>query len=216
VACQTAEVRFRPVALIALIAGVLVGCTSSGHSASTDPASSPALSSAPVTSGSPSASPSPTIATTGPNVRPGEKPPVLPDLATRNSRAGAAEFARYWFAALDWGYATTDSTLAKTLYLPACTDCARFMKNFDNAKARSQHFSGGRAAVTNVAVARNDHRQRADTAIDVTIAVGALRTVDASGHVVSSAPQIDAITYRVWLRRVSSRWAVVDFKQAVA
>jgi hypothetical protein len=155
------------------------------------------------------------VATTGPNVRPGEKPPVRPELATRNSRAGAAEFARYWFAALDWGYATTDSTLAKTLYLPACIDCARFIKIFDVARSKGEHFRGGRSAVIETLLASNDSRHPDATPVDVTIRVAALDTLRSDESVVVSAPAIPKLTSRIWLKWLGERWAVLDTKRVV-
>jgi hypothetical protein len=156
------------------------------------------------------------VATTGPNVRPGEKPPVRPELATRNSPAGAAEFARYWFAALDWGYATTDSTLAKSLFASSCTGCARFMRNIlDYTRDHHRHFVGGRLAVVGVAVRTNDHHAHASAVLDVTVVQTALKVVDASGEVVGRAPAVDHGSFRTWLRWDGDQWVVADWKQAV-
>lgn len=140
--------------------------------------------------------PSPSIATTGPNVRPGEKPPVLPALAKTNTRAGAITFAVYWVQALDWGCATTDSTLARSLYSPVCTDCARFMKNFDDTRRAGEHFVGGRLRLISSTIAANDGRHDAQDAVDVTASAGALRTLDNKGGMVSSASAIAAAGFR--------------------
>jgi hypothetical protein len=200
-----------------MLTGV-VGCTSSGSNgpSGTPSTSAPSRVSTAVTSPISAPTPSPSVATTGPNVRPGEKPPVLPDLATHNSRAGAAEFARFWFRALDWGYATTDSTLAKSLYLSACTDCARFMRNFDGPKAKGEHFTGGRSIVLNTKVVSGDTSHPGTTPIDVRITVGALKTLSAKGRTVASAPASPTLTYRLWLQRVGSEWRVLDSKQVVS
>jgi hypothetical protein len=199
-----------------MLTGV-VGCTSSGSNgpSGTTSTSAPTSVSTAVTSPISAPTPSPSVATTGPNVRPGEKPPVLPDLATHNSRAGAAEFARFWFRALDWGYATTDSTLAKSLYLSACTDCARFMRNILDARARTgRHFKGGRIIVTEVAIAPNDHDARDAISVDVTANQAALKVLDGHGRVVESTAATSGARFRTWLTWQSDAWAIVDWKQA--
>lgn len=158
---------------------------------------------------------SPSVATTGPNVRPGEKPPVLPALATHNSPAGAAEFARYWFAALDWGYATTDSTLAKMLYAPSCTECARLVAIFDLALRRKAHLEGGRLHVKRVRVASLSSGFGASQTIDVTFAQEPVKELSAAGKVLLSDTGSHSTIYRTWLRRTVDGWTIVDLKQVV-
>jgi hypothetical protein len=125
------------------------------------------------------------------------------------------EFARYWFAALDWGYATTDSTLAKTLFLPQCKDCTRFMRNFDGPKAHHEHFSGGRSTITSNALIEGDTTHPGATVVDVTINVSALKTLDSKDHVISKAPPVHSFVSRLWLRWSDQKWAVLDSKQVV-
>lgn len=156
----------------------------------------------------------PSVATTGPNVRAGEKPPTLAALGRTDSPAGALVFAQFWVRALDWGFATTDSTLPRRLYSPKCSDCARFMANFDDARAKSEHFLGGRFRFSREVLADNDHRNGAQRAVDVTISVTAIRQVTEAGRVIGKSPAVPSITYRVWLGRSGAQWAVVAFKEA--
>lgn len=121
----------------------------------------------------------------------------------------------YWFQALDWGYATTDSTLAKTLYLPECSDCARFMINFDDARAKQEHFKGGRITVLSARIASGDKRHAGATPVDVTISSGALRTLTASSRTVDSSPPFPKLLYRVWVRWTGMYWRLVDMKEGV-
>jgi hypothetical protein len=155
------------------------------------------------------------VATTGPNVRPGEKPPVRPELATRNSPAGAAEFARYWFAALDWGYATTDSTLAKSLYAHSCSECARFTGIFDLALQRNAYLVGGRLHVKTVRLTSSALRFGSSKTIDVTFAQDPVKEISSAGKVLVSDTGSRRTVYRTWLKRVAHGWIVVDLKQAV-
>ena len=136
-------------------------------------------------------------------------------LARKHEPVGATDFARFWFQALDWGYATTDSTLAKQLYLPVCTDCARFMHNFDDAKVKGEHFRGGRASIAEAYIAPNDRRNNAEVAVDVTIDVDAWRLVDARASIVSDGPAARGRVYRVWMTWPKDEWKIVDFKRGI-
>jgi hypothetical protein len=213
--CHNLGVRFRLVALIALMLAGIVGCTSSGSDGPSRTPSSSAPVSSPARSTPPPSTPpaTPTVATTGPNVRPGEKPPVLTDFGKKNTPAGAITFAQFWIQALDWGYATTDSTLAKMYFLPSCTDCARFMKNFDEPRSKAQHFRGGRVSVSRTDIARDDRAHAGTTALDVTFSVAALKTLSSVGKTVSSAAAIPRLTFRTWLRWTDKGWRVAFEKQ---
>ena len=63
---------------------------------------------------SPSGSAAPTVPadvpTTGPNLlHPGERPPVMPALATQHTPEGAVAFAKFFIQTIDWGFATQDA-----------------------------------------------------------------------------------------------------------
>ena len=205
---------WRVVALGLLCAAVgLTGC--GGSSKAAHPVTPTSTFSDPRGTGSPASS-TPTVATTGPNVRPGEKPPVLPPAGKTNTTVGELEFAAYWMEAVDWGYATTDSTLAKSLHAPSCTGCARFLQNIiDSTRQKDQHFRGGRISVTGTDLKASDGHAGATAIVDVTVQQGAMKVLDASGAVVDSAPAIKNGLFRTWLRWNGVGWVVVDWKRAV-
>jgi len=117
---------------------------------------------------------------------------------------------------LDWGYATTDSTLARQVFLPMCKDCERFVKtNFDGARAKGEHFRGGRVSFVSSTIQPNDHRSDSTAVSDVTVSVAALETLDRGGRVIEHAAAIRKITYRIWVRWTGARWFVVDWKEAI-
>jgi hypothetical protein len=153
--------------------------------------------------------------TTGPNVRPGEKPPTFPKSLEQNSNGGAIAFAQYWEQTIDWGYATADSTLARTAYSSTCSDCERFMKIFDEATAKGVHFRGGRSTILKTDLQPNDHHNGATAVSDLTISVQALQAIDRGGTVIESDPPVRRATYRVWMRWTGMRWTVVDWKQVL-
>jgi hypothetical protein len=204
----------RRLAVLGLLCAVL-GLTGCGGSSKPKQKFTPTSTfSDPRGTGSPAPS-TPSVATTGPNVRPGEKPPTLPDGAKLNNPSGGAQFAGYWIEALDWGYATTDSSLARTLYAPSCSGCARFLQNIiDVTRQQNQSFRGGLNVVeTNVVT--DDTRHPGTQPVDVTIHADALQTLDAAGHLVITAAAIPKTTFRVWLKWASAGWVLVDSKEVV-
>ena len=92
-------------ALLVVVTLVAAACNSGAAK------SSPTSSATSVPVSSPTAKPSSSPAgpaTTGPNVRPGERPPVMPPAAKQHTQEGALAFAGYFIRALDWSIATTD------------------------------------------------------------------------------------------------------------
>jgi hypothetical protein len=206
------------IAAFAVFALLAAGCTNGGndpHSTFT-PTSTYTPPSYSTTPGSPPAATSPSVATTGPNVRPGEKPPVLPAVGKKNTPAGARAFAVFYVQALDWGYATMDSTLAKSLYAKSCNGCERFMRViFDSQRAKGRHYEGSRLTATGAQSMPNDHHFGAAALVDVMIfqAKGAL--TDARGHLVEKEPVVRHATFRGWLGWRARHWAIVDWKLEV-
>lgn len=200
-------------AAAALAAGALAGCTS--DQSSPRDTSRPTL----TTTYSPphystAAASSPPV-TTGPNVRPGEKPPSFPQSLERNLPGAAGAFAVYWEKTIDWGYATVDSSLPRTVYSASCAGCERFMKIFDGARSDGVHFRGGRLLVLAWTIQPNDHHNGATAVVDVTFSIQALEAIDRDGKVVESDPAVARAADRVWVRWTGRRWTVVDSKHVV-
>lgn len=152
---------------------------------------------------------------TGPNVRPGENPPSFPTDLETDAPGAADAFARYWEQTVDWGYATTDSRLARSAYSASCTGCARFMKIFDGARADHVHFQGGRLAFLSSTIQPDDHHDGATAVVDVTFSIQALKAIDRSGKLVESDPAVARATDRVWVRWTGTRFTVVDWKKVI-
>ena len=212
--------RARQIAPIALILVGVVGCTSGGSGGTTSGPTSavPARTPAPVTTSptapSTSTSPTPTVATTGPNIRPGEKPPALTAGAKMHSAAGALAFTIVWVRALDWGYATTDSTLARELFLPSCTQCERFANIFDSAKAAQEHFKGGRLSLKSTSLV-TDNQHPGARSVDFVFGQQAVERIDATGMTIRTSPSHATTTYRLWAEWRINTWKIVDLKQVV-
>jgi hypothetical protein len=190
----------------------LTACTSGGgHDATFSPTDT-------YTPPSHSTSPDPSTTapvTTGPNVRPGEKPPVLPQVAKTNSNAGALAFAEYWERTIDWGYATVDSTLMRTTYASVCTRCEQQARVLDEGRSKRVTFRGGREAIISATLQKNDHHNGATAVVDVTFDVQQLKVADHTGKVVETDPATPNVTARVWARWSGGKWSVVDDKKVI-
>ena len=217
------RVRAWQIVPIALVLTGAVACTGGSGGGKSDPPtprptssveSSPS-STAPTTSARPTTA-IPSVATTGPNVRPGEKPPALTALSKSHSTVGALQFAALWLRALDWGYATTDSTLARRLFGTGCAECGRFANNFDRAKAEGDHFTGGRLSYRSSTLVHDDNRHPGTTVVDIVFNQEAIRIVSGDGKTKETEKQQLNVRYREWLSWTSgSGWSVQDFQQVV-
>jgi hypothetical protein len=196
--------------LAVLGASAVAGCTSANQD---DPL--PTITSTYQPHSQPAISTDPPPISTGANVRPGEKPPTLSPVGKTNTPIGADLFARYWIRTLDWGYATTDSSLAKAIFARSCTGCARFMRQFEDASSAGWHFRGGRLAILGTALQDNDHQYGATSVEDVTVSQEALHVLDGKGKTIDSAAMIANDVSRVWLRWTGRRWTVVNWKQVI-
>ena len=136
----------------------------------------------------------------------------MSDLARKHAPVGATFFAEYWFQALDWAYATADSTVAKSLFAAACTECVRTMHNFDLATSRGETFHGGRITVSRAEIAANDKRNGAEFAVDVTVDISAWETLSSDHKVINHGAARNEASYRVWVAWYQHGWSVVDYR----
>lgn len=137
----------------------------------------------------------------------------MPAVAKKHSPVGAEEFARYWFHALDWAYATTDSTLAKTLFAPSCKGCKNFVRKIlDAPRARHEHFMGGRLHILSTRVVKANRSSGA--VVDVVVNQSRLKLVTSTGRVVQTTSPTRRALFRTWLTWQAGSWAVSDWKQA--
>lgn len=210
--------RVLRMAAFAVFALLVAGCTSGGSEPGgtftpTATYTPPSYSTTPDPPSSTSSPPS--VATTGPNVRPGEKPPTLPAVGRTHTAAGARAVAVFYIQALDWGYATMDSTLAKSLYAKSCKGCARFvMSEFESEQHANQHYVGARSFVTGAQSVVNDHHNGANAVVDVTVSQAKGHLVASNHDVVRKVPAAHG-DFRGWLGWRGGRWVIVDWKVKV-
>ena len=130
-----------------LVVVTLVAAACNGGAAKSSPTSS--ATSVPVSSPTAKPSSSPAgPATTGPNVRPGERPPIMPSAAKQHTQEGALAFAGYFIRALDWSIATTDPRPLVPISDPTCVACSNYVKEIREVRAQGGYIRGGRISLS--------------------------------------------------------------------
>lgn len=141
--------RAGSIALVALAAIVLAGCSSAGPGPAgggSSPAQQSMTASATPTS-SPTAPYKPADAT-GPaqNV----PVPVLPEVAKTETKEGLEAFARYWYSTLSYAYETGDTELMESISGPACNSCAKVKAEVTDWHSEGRWLAGGTLHVEGV------------------------------------------------------------------
>lgn len=118
----------------ALVAGTLVGGCTAGEPEPTPitPVETRSSSSAPETS-------EPTVAA-----------PELPAEAMQQTPQGAAAFAQYWVALMNYAYATGDTAPLEAATDPQCSECQGLIDDFTTSLDGGNRLEGGRVSVSNV------------------------------------------------------------------
>ena len=209
--------RVRLLPLVAVACLVTAGCTSAHHSVTSTPAPSGSVL-VPVTSATPTSSTSSDAAirhavpadvpTAGPNLLfAGERPPVMPVLATQHTKAGAVAFAIFFIKTIDWGFATTSSAYMNHYFVSSCSECTSYKQTFDMTAASRQHYIGGR---TSHFSARNALRGRhpAEASPVITFDVTSVEGLTADNRYVNSEPAHLGFQTQLWLEWSPRGWRV--------
>jgi hypothetical protein len=201
-------VRFRFLA-IGVIAGMLAACTSGDAEPRPTPSPSPSSPRTSTTAASSSPTPTPTgPLTTGPNVRPGEKPPVYPALAKHHTADGALAFAIYYFKAFDWGYATNDSRLVAAISEPTCDGCRSYISALNSLEQSNEVLRGGRITFKSSSIAPNTYKVKAEYVADLVVDEQAVVVQGPSTTRTAASPVTNdhSLVFVSW---ISGEWKVV-------
>jgi len=200
---------------IAVVACLATGCTSAHH-AVTSPSPTPSSTTAVAT---PTKTPTPTpsqptvpadVPTTGPNLNhPGEKPPVMPLLATQHTPAGAVAFGIFFIKTIDWGYAATTSSYMNHYTAPTCIGCKSFRLGLDHARKMHRHFVGDRFRQV-TAKATQNLRAGAERTVTATFEVDSSETLDSRGGYVGAYPAIPRAIEIMSLAWEREGWVVIE------
>jgi hypothetical protein len=152
--------------------------------------------------------------TTGPNVRPGEKPPRLGAVGTEHNAVGATVAGAYYFRALDWTIATNDDFLIRRLGLPSCGACNRVHQGLLALRAKDEEEIGGRINIESAVVSSNQYKIDYEYAVRVTYHEGAVRLRDSDGTVRTTQPDARHQVDIVFLAWRSGMWRVLEVAKA--
>jgi hypothetical protein len=195
--------------VIALIAGC-GGAPPSARPSATPTGASPTPSPTPVTTSA--ATPTATRTgplTTGPNVRPGEKPPVLSALVREHDPGGAYLLANFYFEAFDWSIATNDAYLLRKIATDTCHACARAIEGIETVRKRGQLISGGRMHIGSASSVRGTFKVRSEYVFQVQIQQDAERVTDSRGKIVDhfAGSTDDFLVFVSWN---ATQWKIVE------
>jgi hypothetical protein len=141
-------------------------------------------------------------------VRPGEKPPVFPELAKQHTANGAIAFAAYYFTAYDWGYATNDPTLIEDISSPTCRGCAKFVDGLRGLASQGGTLMGGRIKVRSRGLRHGQFRYEADFVVGVRVDETPIYILRPHAQRSKAAPAIANRESLVFVSWVSNRWQV--------
>jgi uncharacterized protein DUF6318 len=202
------RVRLLTVLIVGGVTSAIAACTSSSGGDPTLTPGPPSTTSAP---SSPSATPSPTgPATTGPNVRPGEQPPVLISQAKKHNSTGALFFAHYYMQVVDWTIATNSTYLLEKITLSSCQTCRRTISSVDGYAKQGAHATGGRLTIGESKLVHGSWDVKSDYVVDIKFVQGPITIVykDAPPSVEASAAASQG-SY-VFVSWVGGAWKIVE------
>jgi hypothetical protein len=146
---------------------------------------------------------------TGPNTRPGEKAPVMPELATEHSAAGVRAFAEFFIKTIDWGYATTSSAYMRHYFTKTCIECLNAARFLDNARMHKQHYLGGRIVIRSISGPIPGKIHDAAVSVPMQLDISSYEVVDRTGRVGNAGPANINYEENVSLAEQPSGWRVV-------
>jgi len=197
-----------------ILCGLTAGCTSASPKRhTTTPATvrtSSAVASAPTADPIPNPPSVPAdVPTTGSNVRPGEKPPVMPVEATQHTPAGANAFATFFVRVIDWEGATVSPQYVRDFSSERCQTCAPFVDGASWDAGRV--YIGGRIAIESTRLSPEPLHSGAEYTALVVFNIGAFQERSRTGSLLDTHPAYRG-QFEVSVRWLGSGWAVTDLR----
>ena len=205
--CHDLTVRNRYVAY-GVLACTLTACTTSKSGPSPAPTTTERDRTS-VTNSTPSA-PRTGPLTTGPNVRPGEKPPVFPALAKQHTELGASLFGAYYFRALDWAIATNDDSPVRRIAASTCNSCQKVYDELRLLHSRHEIETGGRIQIRGGEIEDARYRLDYDVALRVSYSEEAVVLVNRDGVSRTTSPAVQTADGLVFVKWLNGSWRVVE------
>ena len=195
-----------------LVVVTLVATACSGGAAKSSP--TPSATSVPVSSPTAKPSSSPAgLATTGPNVRPGERPPIMPPAAKQHTQEGALAFAGYFYQVFDFSLSTMTTKALQSLSSDTCGSCQKHIKSIDDLRAKGGHVQGGRMSLGSINRVKGTADIKADLTFLVRVDQEALVEIRANGSSGSSEAPTKVANY-LFLSWLDRGWRMIEISQS--
>jgi hypothetical protein len=150
------------------------------------------------------------VPTTGPNLlHKGERPPVMPELATEHTPAGAVAFAKFFIRTIDWGFATTSGTYMRHYFTKSCVECASHADGLDNTRKAGEYYLGSRFRIT---AADSKPAGGADASVSVTFDLTSAEVLTNRGAFVDGDVAHTDQSRQFWLTWTSDGWRVINMR----
>lgn len=141
-----------------------------------------------------------------PKVTAGAAGTAAPATATADTPAGAAAFARWFYAQVTAAFAARDPGPIRQLSLPSCALCQRYITSVSLLATRNEHTT---PVLFRIRFAESPVDTDAATArVDVQYDAPASSRYDARGRLLLSERPISRANHTVLLRRVRGGWKV--------
>jgi len=142
------------------------------------------------------------LPTTGPNVRPGEIPPVRSVDSLKHDITGALYFAEYYAKAYDWAVATNDASPVAQISAANCDACNQFIASMSTLIKQQHTLIGARLTLISSLVQYKTYDIAADFVVQIKTRQNTAIERDAQGHQVSSHPgeTDDSLVFVVWTK----------------
>lgn len=141
------------------------------------------------------------VPTTGPNAKPGEKPPIMSLEATQHTPDGAKAFAQFFIKTIDWGYATMSGSYIRHYAATMCTACNGIAATIDKDRRAGDRYIGGRLTIRTATA-------KSASSINVTVDGTSREVVTKTGKFISGDPAHPNLTYSLTVKWSPNAWVV--------
>ncbi len=148
------------------------------------------------------------VPTTGPNIKRGEKPPIMPLEATQHTADGAKAFAEFFVKTIDWGYAVTSGAYVRHFAAATCSDCTGQANFLDAQRRLGRHFVGSRFTITKSVIANGRGGPGVDTTVRVMFDITAFEEVSTSSKFIRGDGPHNGYSFIVNLHWETAGWVV--------
>ncbi|NLT53523.1 MAG: hypothetical protein GXX79_02915 [Actinomycetales bacterium] len=135
-------------------------------------------------------------------------PPMLPEAATKPTRAGAEAFFRHFWDVYNYSFQVVDSSYIRDVSDQQCIYCNSVIDGVDKSRRLDQSYAGGRVDVSASVVAPGDIER--GLFVSATLSQEAGITRDRNGGIVASQPPITARRVDAVVRWIHGGWLLMD------